>query len=215
MFTGIIQDVGEVASVVENSGQMHLQISTQLDTSHWHNGDSVAVDGVCLTLTAIEMNANESNGDNAIFSVTLSPETLAITTFKTVHIGQAVNLEPALRMGDAIGGHWVSGHVDVTASILKKHVLGGEHLEIRFSLPQDIADCVVKKGSITIAGVSLTVNELLTDDNNAHSFCVNIIPHTLSHTNLSALSIGDLVNIETDIMAKHVVRFLRNGNYIK
>ncbi len=193
MFTGIIQDVGRIARIRHEGTQAHFSIETALDTSNWHNGDSIAVDGCCLTATAVR-----SDG----FDATLSPETLKLTVFSAAAEGRMVNLEPALRMGDALGGHMVSGHVD-GMGLLESLDQSGEHRAMRFSLPSGLLRYVVHKGSVAVNGVSLTVN--LADD---RGFTVNLIPHTLRHTNLGELQVGDAVNIETDLLGRYVERLM-------
>jgi len=193
MFTGIIQDVGCISSIRHEQAQAHFSISTSLNTSPWHLGDSIAVDGCCLTATAIGSDS---------FDVTLSLETLGLTVFADANKGRRVNLEPALRMGDALGGHMVSGHVDGLGSLEGLEQIG-EHRGMRFSLPQNLLRYVVHKGSVAVNGVSLTVNEA--DD---RGFTVNLIPHTLANTNLGDLKAGDVVNIETDLLGRYVERLM-------
>jgi len=193
MFTGIIQDVGCISQIRREQAQAHFSIATALDTSNWLTGDSIAVDGCCLTATDMRPGS---------FDVTLSMETLGLTIFANADEGHRVNLEPALRMGDALGGHMVSGHVDGMGRL---DVLDevGEHRVMRFLLPPDLLRYVVHKGSVAVNGVSLTVNEA--DD---CGFTVNLIPHTLAHTNLGALNAGDTVNIETDLLGRYVERLM-------
>lgn len=193
MFTGIIQDVGRIADIRRDAEQSHFSIDTALDTSKWLLGDSIAVDGCCLTATAIRAGG---------FDATLSPETLRLTVFGSAQVGRRVNLEPALRMGDPLGGHMVSGHVDGIAS-LESIETAGEHRVMRFLLPAGLSRYVVHKGSVAVNGVSLTVNEA--DD---RGFTVNLIPHTLAHTNLGALHAGDRVNIETDLLGRYIERLM-------
>jgi len=193
MFTGIIQDVGNIARISREEAQTHFSIETALDTSVWQPGDSIAVDGCCLTATELRPGS---------FDVTLSLETLNLTVFGSVQEGSRVNLEPALRMGDALGGHMVSGHVDGMGRLEEIKEIG-EHRFMRYSLPSELLRYVVHKGSVAVNGVSLTVNEA--DD---HGFTVNLIPHTLAHTNLGALKAGDTVNIETDLLGRYVERLM-------
>jgi len=195
MFTGIILDVGRIAAVQRQAGQMALHVSTQLDMRGWHEGDSVAVDGCCLTITAFPARAE--------FAAVLSPETLDCTHFHTVRIGQRVNLEPALHLGDVLGGHMVSGHVDGVGRVLAMEEAGGGHYVLRIELPSKLQRYVIVKGSVAVNGVSLTVNAV--DDK---GFTVNLIPHTLSHTNLGCLDQGQPVNIETDMIGRYVERLL-------
>ncbi len=195
MFTGIIQDVGSIASIQQESQQSHMVFATALDMSGWHIGDSVACNGCCLTITSFPGSQS--------FAATLSLETLQLTTFADACEQGAVNLEPALRMGDALGGHMVTGHVDGVGLVQAIRKIG-EHREFTFTLSDALARYVVVKGSVTINGVSLTVNRVGRND-----FTVNLIPHTLSHTNLGALKTGARVNIETDMYGRYVERLMQ------
>ncbi|ATX82267.1 riboflavin synthase alpha chain [Mariprofundus ferrinatatus] len=194
MFTGIIQDVGTISAIRREPEQTHIVFKTKLAMGNWALGDSVACNGCCLTIT--QFPANDA------FAATLSQETLNLTIFSAAHEGDAVNLEPALRMGDALGGHMVTGHVD-GVGLVKSVKAIGEHREYAFSLPEKLARYVVVKGSVAINGVSLTVNRV-----DGCDFTVNLIPHTLSHTNLGALKAGDRVNIETDMYGRYVERLM-------
>lgn len=194
MFTGIIQDVGSIEGIQSEPEQAHMIFNTGLDMSGWRLGDSVAVDGCCLTITGFP--AEQS------FAATLSLETLRMTIFKDARPGQQVNLEPALRMGDALGGHMVTGHIDGTGHVERIKPIG-EHVEMSFNLTDALARYVVVKGSVAINGVSLTVNEVGRND-----FTVNLIPHTLAHTNLGILTEGAQVNIETDMYGRYVERLM-------
>jgi len=194
MFTGIIQDVGAIERIQHEAEQAHMVFHTSLDMTNWGLGDSVAVDGCCLTLT--DFGAGK-------FSATLSQETLNLTTFEQAQEGKKVNLEPALCMGDALGGHMVSGHVDGTGTVDEIQSVG-EHRLFRFSVPENLARYVVKKGSVAINGVSLTVNEV-----DGCAFEVNLIPHTLANTNLGDLTSGDRVNIETDMLGRYIERLMQ------
>jgi len=195
MFTGIIQDVGAIRAIRPEIHQTHMIFTTSLDMSQWQRGDSVACNGCCLTIT-------EFTAPNA-FAATLSPETLKLTTFGDAVVGDAVNLEPALRMGDALGGHMVTGHVDGVGAVQSVQTVG-EHRVLTFYIADALARYVVVKGSVTINGVSLTVNSVGRND-----FTVNLIPHTLSHTNLNALQTGAAVNIETDMYGRYVERLMQ------
>jgi len=187
-------DVGRVVAINKEPDQTHIQFSTSLDTGKWAIGDSVAVDGCCLTITAFPK--------QGCFSATLSQETLNLTRHSDIEVGDAVNLEPALCVGDPLGGHIVTGHVDGVATV-EAIENAGEHRIIRFSVPRELAKYVVKKGSVGINGASLTVNEI-----DGCSFSVNLIPHTLSHTNLGGLSAGDKVNFESDMLGRYVERIM-------
>lgn len=187
-------DVGKVVAIDKEPEQTHMQFSTALDTSKWSLGDSVAVDGCCLTITAFPTQDS--------FSATLSQETLNVTRHADVKVGDAVNLEPALCVGDALGGHIVTGHVDGLATVESIDDVG-EHKCFTFSVPEALARYVISKGSVAINGTSLTVNGV----ENCR-FTVNLIPHTLSHTNLGTLSAGDRVNFESDMLGRYVERIM-------
>lgn len=161
-------------------------------------GDSIAVDGCCLTITDFPK--------KGCFSATLSQETLNLTRHSSIEVGEKVNLEPALCVGDPLGGHIVTGHVDGLAKVEAITDIG-EHRIFEFSVPSELAKYVVKKGSVAINGTSLTVNEV-----EACCFTVNLIPHTLSHTNLGDLSIGDSVNFESDMLGRYVERIMSFQN---
>jgi riboflavin synthase len=196
VFTGIIQDVGCIDALEHQQDQSLFIFSTQLDMSVWQLGDSVAVDGCCLTITDFP------DAKQSLWAATLSSETMKLTRFSQLVTGDAVNLEPALRMGDALGGHMVSGHIDDVAEVVSVTEVG-EHKQITFAVPNQLKQYVVVKGSVTLNGVSLTVN---TVENN--QFSVNLIPHTLDNTNLHALQQGDVVNLETDLLGRYVERIL-------
>jgi len=194
MFTGIIQDVGSIIHIERESEQTHMTFQTTLDMSSWQLGDSIAVDGCCLTITGFPRTAQ--------WRATLSLETLNLTHFSTAHEGQKVNMEPALRVGDALGGHIVSGHIDGLATLRKIENIG-EHRGLTFEVARKLAPYIVKKGSLTLNGTSLTVNEVA-----GCCFTVNLIPHTLSHTNLGDLSENSVVNIEIDMLGRYVERLM-------
>lgn len=196
MFTGIIQDVGLVDFIERQDHQSLFTFSTKLDMSAWQLGDSVAVDGCCLTITAFP------DDKKSLWAATLSPETLSLTRFSRVNPGSKVNLEPALRVGDALGGHMVSGHIDGLADVVSVESVG-EHKQITFKVPEPLKQYVVHKGSVTLNGVSLTVNKV--EDK---QFSVNLIPHTLEHTNLHELMTNSVVNLETDLLGRYVERML-------
>ncbi|OIO66654.1 MAG: riboflavin synthase [Zetaproteobacteria bacterium CG_4_9_14_3_um_filter_49_83] len=196
MFTGIIKDVGRIQLIQQEPDQTHINFQTHLDMSAWQIGDSIAVDGCCLTIT-------DKSDDT--WRATLSAETLALTHFSHAHIGQAVNLEPALHIGDPLGGHMVTGHIDGIASLDSKTAIG-EHWNYVFNTPEKLARYIVKKGSVAVNGVSLTVNEV-----DGCLFSVNLIPHTLSATNLGMLNAGMQINLETDILGRYVERLMQFG----
>jgi riboflavin synthase len=196
MFTGLIIERGSLIEDPAPSGQGGVRLTIGLSpdlAARLGIGDSLAVSGVCLTVT-------EKGRDRV--AVELSPETLSRTTLAGLKRGDAVNLEPALRMGDALGGHWVQGHVDGTARMVDRRDLT-DHRVLAFSIPPDLAPFLVEKGSVTVDGVSLTVSAL-----GADRFEVALIPHTLEVTTLSRLVHGDSVNLEMDVLGKYVHRIL-------
>jgi len=194
MFTGIVHDLGRVESLEQRGGDVRLSIAcTNLDTSRITLGDSLCVQGCCLTVV-------EARGRS--FAADVSRETLALTTLGELAAGAAVNLEPALRAGDALGGHMVSGHIDGVARIL---ALSGDARSQRLTIgvPGALARYLAPKGSVAVDGVSLTVNEV-----EGASFGVNIIPHTQQVTTLGALTVGARVNLEVDQVARYLARLL-------
>jgi len=194
MFTGIIQSKGSIKEIFSSSDGARLKINTNaLDLSDTNVGDSIAVDGVCLTVTEL----TESS-----FTADVSNETLTCTTFSALKQGKNVNLERSLRVNQGIDGHLVSGHVDGIGAVnsIKKD---GDSVRIKIEVQGDIIKYIAKKGSICINGVSLTVNSI---ENNF--FDVNIVPHTLSATTLGDLSLQSNVNIEIDQIARYVERLL-------
>ena len=192
MFTGIILSMGRVVSVETRGGDLELGVETGgLDAERIAIGDSIAVQGVCLTVTRKQ---------GASFFADVSLETLSKTTLSRLSVGSRVNLEPSLRAGDALGGHLVSGHVDAVARLCRLEP-DGRSRRMEFELPGALARFVAPKGSICIDGVSLTVNEVV-----GRRFNVNIIPHTHEVTTLNELQVGDEVNIEIDAIARYVER---------
>jgi riboflavin synthase len=197
LFTGIIQDLGHVAERESRGGDLHLVIAfKELDETRLRVGDSVCVQGCCLTVTG---RAGRS------FSADLSRETLALTTLGGLAVGAAVNLEPALRAGDVLGGHLVSGHVDGIARVTSVES-DARSRRLTLEVPPGLMRYVARKGSVTVDGVSLTVNEVA-----ELSFGVNIIPHTQAVTTLGALTAGAAVNLEVDQLARYVERLLTPG----
>lgn len=193
MFTGIIEDVGEVKGIRGNDKGISLQISIPGFFDDIKIGDSISVNGVCLTAKVI-------NGGT--FSTDVSSETISKTTLGRFRAGERVNLERALRLSDRLGGHIVSGHIDGTAR-LKERRDEGESVRLSFSLDKELLRYVINKGSIAIDGISLTVNEV-----GDGGFTVNIIPHTAKNTTILDKKAGDEVNIEVDIIGKYVERLL-------
>ena len=193
MFTGLIEAVGTVRRLESSGAAARLTVSAPLPASEIRLGDSIAVNGVCLTVTAM-------SGD--LFTFDVSPETLAHTSLRQTSPGTTVNLERALRLGDRLGGHIVTGHVDCLATVVERCEESG-NIVFSFRLPPEHARYLVAKGSVTVDGASLTVNAVRRD-----GFSVNIIPHTARETILHLLRPGREVNIECDILAKYVERLL-------
>jgi len=198
MFSGIIADIGTISRATERDGGLRLEIATSaLGLDDVQTGDSIAVNGVCLTV--IEHVADR-------FTVDVSRETLDCTEgLETT--GAPVNLEKALRLTDRLGGHLVSGHVDGVGAVTGFSDLG-ESWKLDIRAPQALAKYIAIKGSITINGVSLTVNRVADDQTGACEFSLNLIPHTLAMTNLKNLTVGGRVNLEVDLIARHVERML-------
>ena len=190
MFTGIIRDIGQITSLNTSNGDLNLSIKTTLELNKTNIGDSICCGGVCLTVIKIK---------NDIFNVELSKETLSVSAAKFWKKGTKINIEKSLLLGDQIGGHLVSGHVDsVTVLQSKKNIKGSVRLV--FKSPKEIQAYIAKKGSISIDGVSLTINEV-----KKSSFNVNVISHTFNNTTLGQLNEKDLVNIEIDTIARYAV----------
>ena len=194
MFTGIIVATGRISSLTEKGGDLELGIDAgALDLGRIAIGDSVSVQGACLTVTRKQ---------GACFYADVSRETMGKTTLGALKPGSKVNLEPSLRAGDALGGHWVSGHVD-TVGKLRALVQDARSWRLEFELPASLMRFVAPKGSICVNGVSLTVNKV-----DGRRFDVNIIPHTLQVTTLGELEIDDGVNIEIDVIARYLDRLM-------
>jgi riboflavin synthase len=193
MFTGLVAALGTVTRITHEGNTCHMTIAVASDILPRSIGDSIAVNGICLTVTMT---------DNEYFTVTVSEETLRCTNAKDWLKDTQVNLEPALATGDRLGGHLVSGHVDGLAEILSI-TPAGECSIWQFRAPSSLAKYLAVKGSVTLDGISLTVNEV-----ERSIFSVMIIPHTLNHTTFSQRKMGNLVNIEVDMIARYVERLL-------
>lgn len=191
MFTGLIEAIGKVTSCERRGAAAVLSVTTPLPSSEIAIGDSLSVNGACLTVTAKREKA---------LTFDVSPETLASTTIGNLRSGNSVNLERAMRLGDRMGGHIVTGHIDCIGKIARISETSGNHV-LEFNLPTEHARYLITKGSVAINGISLTVNTVT-----QAGFSVNIIPLTYSATTLSALKIGEEVNIETDVIGKYVER---------
>lgn len=197
MFTGIVADVGRIVEVADTSAGARVRVGVDgpaLGLADGQVGESIAVDGVCLTAVAIGAEG---------FAADVSFETMRCTTGFAA--GARVNLERALRLSDRLGGHLVSGHVDGIGTVASV-TAAGDNRVLWFEAPPEVARYVAVKGSVAINGVSLTVNEV-----KAMQFCVNVIPHTLAATNLGALVAGSRVNLEADMVARYVERLNRFG----
>jgi riboflavin synthase len=193
MFTGIVTDVGEVLKV-DRAGDLHARIATSYDPATIDIGASISCDGVCLTVVAL------GSDPRPWFDVTISGETVSKTNVGGWTPGARVNLERALRLGDELGGHIVSGHVDGVAEVLSLRD-EGESTRIRFRAPRALARFIAPKGSVALDGTSLTVNEVEGDE-----FGVNLIPHTKEVTTWGDIRAGDHVNLEIDTLARYVAR---------
>ena len=193
MFTGIVREVGRVASIEGGAGGVRLELDAPATAPTVGLGDSVAVNGCCLTVVG---------SDGARLAFDAVPETLRRTTLGALRPGDPVNVEPALRVGDPLGGHFVQGHVDGVGRVQSIEAEGDGLRAFVAAAPEILRYCV-EKGSITVEGVSLTVAELAGD-----SFAVALIPHTLAETTLSELSQGCEVNLEVDVLAKYAERLL-------
>jgi riboflavin synthase len=194
MFTGLIQSLGNIASLEPRGGDLRLSIDCgALDLSSVAEGDSIAVSGVCLTALDIGPHA---------FAADVSTETLSKTTLGGLRAGDPVNLERSLTLATPLGGHFVSGHVDGIGCV-KSISADARSQRWVFAVPEDLRRYIAGKGSIAVNGVSLTVNELYAD-----GFGVNLIPHTLAHTTFGTLGVGDPVNLEVDLIARYVERLM-------
>src|SRR5689334_9700457 len=194
MFTGLVEDVGTVARADRRSDALVIAVRPgRIPLGELVVGESICHDGACLTVTDVGRDS---------FSVLAGLETLERTTLGNLRVGKKVNLERSLKVGDRLGGHWVTGHIDGTGELAARRDLGSNLVLVVRAAPA-LLRYIVEKGSIAIAGVSLTVNAV-----DAETFSVAIIPHTRDATTLGELAIGDRVNLETDILAKHVEKLL-------
>lgn len=197
MFTGIVVDVGTVKVQEPRGGDVRMVIGLdRIEPGSLHLGDSICVQGCCLTVTELIGRA---------FAADVSRETLSLTRLGDLAVGSPVNLEPSLKAGDALGGHLVSGHVDGVAQVVS---LAGDarSTRVKIAVPDHLAKYVARKGSVAIDGVSLTVNEV-----EGSTFGVNLIPHTQAVTTLGRLSPGSRVNLEVDQVARYIERMLQGG----
>lgn len=195
MFTGIITDVGTIESV-EQRGDARARVRTAYDTSTVDLGASIACSGVCLTVI---------DKGPGWFAVDVSAETISRTAQDQWLAGRSLNLERAMKLGDELGGHIVTGHVDGVAEVAGV-CADGDSKRIGFAVPSELAPFIAPKGSITIDGVSLTVNEVADQPDGSTHFSINLIPHTQAVTTLGALEQGQAVNIEIDVLARYLQR---------
>ena len=195
MFTGIIESKGAIKAINTNGHGLRLCVSTLFDLSDDKVGDSIAVNGICLTATSISVNN---------FTADVSAETSSRTNLAGLQVGATVNLERALKVSDRLGGHIVTGHIDGMADLLKMEKRG-ESVYLEVGAGPKLLRQIVEKGSVAIDGISLTVNNVAND-----RFSLNIIPLTLEKTTLGIKKVGDKLNIETDIIGKYVEKLLKN-----
>ena len=195
MFTGLIEDVGTIAEIAAvQGGGARLTVRTQLPGADLEEGNSIAVDGACLTVV---------NSERSVFSADVSVETLRRTTLGDRKPGDALNLERPVALGERLGGHIVLGHVDGVGRIRARERIG-EALQVSVEIPRELLPLVVEKGSIALDGISLTVNGFVGSD----AITLTIVPETLRATSWGSKREGDRVNVEADILAKHVARLL-------
>ena len=196
MFTGIIETTGKISGLSTRGNYRLLTIKPFRLFEDIKLGESIAVDGCCLTVTKF---------DKKDFTVEASQETSRLTLVDNYKSGMIVNLERALRPGDRMGGHYVTGHVDCLGEvILIKNI--GESVALKIGIPENFIDLIVEKGSIAINGISLTINDV-----SDKTFTVNIIPHTLTETTIDALKTGSLVNLEFDVLGKYIIQYMKKN----
>ncbi len=194
MFTGIIEELGRVSALEDQAGGVRIVIEARVVTEGTADGDSIAVNGVCLTALDVQSGS---------FASDVSPETLNVTTIGTLKVGSAVNLERAVTPVTRLGGHIVQGHVDARGTFISAD-RSGDYWTVTFGFPPQIASYLIHKGSIAVEGISLTVAALHDD-----AFEVAVIPKTWEKTNLSALAAGSPVNLEADLIAKYIERMIQ------
>ncbi len=195
MFTGIIEGLGTLEAIKSGGQGKQFALASEFDLAGTKIGDSIAVNGACLTVVRLQ---------GCRFEVDVSPETVTRTTFRDAKVGERLNLERALRLSDRLDGHLVSGHVDGIGRLHKRETQANAII-LSFSVPAELSRYMIKKGSVAIDGISLTINDCATG-----SFQVSIIPHTAGITTIGFKAVGAAVNIETDIIGKYVERFVAN-----
>ena len=194
MFTGIIKDKGRITAMEQRGGDVRLSVASDaLSWGEFEVGESIAVNGVCLTAVALRQDG---------FDTDVSTETLAVTALTTLAVGSEVNLEPAISLGERLGGHLVSGHVDCTGTITLRDS-DARSIRLGIEIPAEYARYVAKKGSVCVDGVSLTINEV-----SGTTFELNIIPHTADVTIVGSYVVGTVVNIEVDLLARYLERLI-------
>ena len=201
MFTGIIKAKGTIRALEKRGGDVRLSVASDgLPWSDYDLGESIAVNGVCLTAVALQEDG---------FDTDVSVETLDVTALGNLGVGSAVNLEPAISLGERLGGHLVSGHVDCAGRVVARDT-DARSIRLRIEIPGDYARYVAKKGSVCVDGVSLTVNEV-----SGNTFDLNIIPHTADVTIIDDYATGTVVNVEVDLLARYLERLLvKDGDNI-
>ena len=196
MFTGIVKAKGRISAIEHRGGDVRMTVTAaELPWADYELGDSICVSGVCLTVVKLLADGFETD---------VSVESLDVTTLKQLKTGDAVNLEPALRVGDALGGHLVSGHVDGIGVVISRSD-DARSIRMAFEVPTELARYIAKKGSVCVDGVSLTINEV-----SGNTFNLNIIPHTAEVTTMGDYADGTAVNIEVDLLARYIERMLGN-----
>jgi riboflavin synthase len=193
MFTGLVEGLGRIQRIEKKGSEAQIWIKPEFTLEEKKVGESLAVNGVCLTVTA---------WDGQVFSVDVSDETLRRSNLGQLRVQSPVNLERALRLSDRLGGHLVTGHIDGTGKVLSKEKRDN-FFRFRISFPKELRSLIVGKGSITVDGISLTVNQVHESD-----FDLTVIPHTAAQTTLGVVKIGQEVNLETDLIGKYIVQFL-------
>ena len=196
MFSGIVEEIGTVIKIESRSGIQELTVSCGKLLNDIEAGDSVAIDGCCQTVVGV---AKDS------FKVQVTQETLIKTNFSKLQEGSKINLESSLKVGDKVSGHFVSGHIDGTGRVADIFSFG-ENRIIQIQFPDELCDYIVSKGSITVNGVSLTVIDLKN-----MRFTFTLIPYTRDNTNLGLIKVGDLVNLEADLISRYLVNYLKNN----
>ncbi len=197
MFTGIIEGLGSITAVASSGEGRRLSVNADFVLEGSRIGDSIAINGACLTATMLS---------GSRFEVDVSPETMARTTLQSINPGTRVNIERALRLSDRLDGHLVSGHIDGTGRITYKKNIGNI-LRIGISVPPELSLYMIPKGSVAVDGISLTINTL-----DKQGFEVTIIPHTATSTTIGDRNTGDTVNIEADMIGKYIEKFIIEGN---